>query len=209
MTAARFQMQQLHLMLPVKALRLAKSRLLLPDAERQAIAEWLLVHTLDVAMKCLPAERIVVLTPDDAVKARARRLGVMIQHDSAGDLNASLHLGLSELRGRHPDATVAILVADLPRLSHAALSGALLDVADSSVARHIADHHGTGTTFVALPPGSRLPMLFGPSSARRFTEVGSVPILNAPEEIRTDLDTPADLFHLTSISKEELCQATP
>lgn len=91
---------------------------------------------------------------------------------------------------------MAVLVAELPRLRPDELRGALEDAAGSAVPRHVADHHGTGTTFVSIPPGARLPMVFGSGSAHRFTRLGSVPLTGAPRGLRTDLDTATDPFQI-------------
>lgn len=199
----------LRLLVPVKSLALAKSRLSLSPHARRRIAEGLLTHTLEVALQCLPARQIVVLSADGLVQDMARQRGVSTLEDPADCLNASLHWGIHTLRSRCSGLTIAVLVADLPRLSPPNLHDALHDAAESRVPRHIADHHGTGTTFVSIPPGSQLPMLFGPGSARRFAEAGSVPILHAPEGLRHDLDTESDLHALASGSTREACRLKP
>ncbi|MGW6425097.1 2-phospho-L-lactate guanylyltransferase [Nocardia sp. NPDC055053] len=196
MRTAADQLRQVRLVIPVKRLTTAKTRLSSHAPSRRAAAELLLTHTLQVATTCLEPSQVCVLTADEAVVRRAQAFGVTVLLDAATDLNSALHAALGELQDSDPEATVVVLVADLPRLRPAELWPALADAVRSGVPCHVADHHGTGTTFVSIPPGSQLPMVFGAGSARRFTGLGAVAMSGAPRGLSTDLDTPTDPFQL-------------
>ncbi|ABL80340.1 MULTISPECIES: 2-phospho-L-lactate guanylyltransferase [unclassified Nocardioides] len=203
MRAAADPLQDVRLLLPVKRLSTAKSRLSSDAATRRATAEWLFRRTLDVATSLLAPHQVVVLTADEHVTRHSIRLGIEVLHDSGPDLNSALQAGMYALGQQHARARIVVLVADLPRLESDDLRAALLDAARSSVPRHVPDHHGTGTTLVSVPPGLRLPMVFGEDSALHFARLGSVPIEGAARGIRTDLDTPADPFQLRLVHTRE------
>jgi len=203
-----FPMSSIRVLLPVKPLNLAKSRLDLPVSARQQVAERLFEHTLEVALKCVRRQQVFVLTADPRVQGRAQRMGVGTIEDSDDNLNTSLSAGLQTLRMRFPNDPLAVLVTDLPQLEPAALISTLLLAATSKRPRHVVDQHGTGTTFVSVPPRTDLPMLFGPHSAHRFRAAGSVPIPPANVGISHDLDLIADLDALDESMKENLCLPT-
>lgn len=190
------------LLLPVKPLTLAKSRLGLANHDRQVAARRLFQHTLDVALRCVNQQQIFVLTSDPTVEQLASQQGVTTLFDTAGELNTALDGGLQTLRRKFPHAPIAVMVTDLPLLTPPVLTKALFEAAASTTARHVVDHRGTGTTFVSLPRRTVLPMVFGPDSAKRFSDAGSIPMLFPPPEISRDLDVNSDLSALNSHQKE-------
>ena len=196
MTAIPPGLEQVRLIVPVKRLGAAKTRLSSDPESRRSAAEQLLIRTLRITTACLAPAQVAVLTADPAVMRRAYSLGASVLTDAATDLNSALHVAVNELRHRHRQSTIVVLVADLPRLTPTELRLALTDATRSVVSRHVADHHGTGTTFVSIPPGTRLPMVFGEGSAQNFARLGSVLMTGAPRGLRTDLDTPTDPFQL-------------
>ncbi|QSR28810.1 hypothetical protein CFH99_24615 [Nocardioides aromaticivorans] len=202
-------LSSIRVLLPVKAFAQAKSRLDLPAEQRAVVARRLFAHTLDVTLQCVRRQQVFVMTNDPSVRRAATARRAQTLEDPAHDLNRSLELALATLRQRFPDDTLAVLVADLPRLTAPVLTTALLNAASSLQPRHVVDQHGTGTTFVSLPPRIDLPMLFGPGSAQRFAEVGAAPMLFPPPAITHDLDLLNDLNALPAHQKEHLCPSTP
>lgn len=190
-------LEKISLVIPVKRFAMAKTRLSVDGAIRRAAAESLLLSTLQVATSCLESSQIYVLTADEVATRHAHQHGVSVLPDTATDLNTALHAAVAELKQREHEAIVVVLVADLPRLHSSDLWHALTRAAVSSAPRHVADHHGTGTTFVSIPPRTDLPMVFGGGSAQRFTVLGSIPLRDAPQGLCTDLDTPNDPFQLS------------
>lgn len=199
----------IRVLLPVKPFSRAKSRLDVPAGQRPLVARRLFVHTLDVALRCLQREQVFVMTADLQVRGMARSRQVRTIDDAADDLNGSLDAALLALRRRFPSDTLAVMVADLPRLVAPVLTSVLRDAASSDRPRHVVDHHRSGTTFVSLPPSSALRMVFGPDSARRFARAGSVPMLLPPPAMTHDLDVRSDLDALDAQLKEILCPSTP
>jgi 2-phospho-L-lactate/phosphoenolpyruvate guanylyltransferase len=199
MTATSELLEDVQLLIPVKRLAAAKSRLSSDAATRHAAAEWLFHRTVEVATACLTRDQVVVLTADEHVARQSTRLGVHVMHDPAPDLNSALHVGIRALQRQQEAVSIVVLVADLPRLEPDDLRSVLPELVRGAVPCHVPDHHGTGTTMVFLPPGSRVPMVFGADSARQFTRLGSVAVTGAPRRLRTDLDTPADPFQLNIV----------
>ncbi|MBS4754556.1 2-phospho-L-lactate guanylyltransferase [Nocardioides sp. zg-ZUI104] len=198
MTLPRGTVEDVQVVVPVKQLDAAKSRLSSDPGLRRRMAVALCRSTLTVAARCASPERVFVLTRDEDVVDLAQQMGVGVLLDVGTDLNSALDAGLDVLRRTRPEATVAVLVADLPHLRPAELRRVLMTAQRSTAPRHVPDRHGTGTTFVSLPPGRRLAMAFGGHSADRFARRGSVPIVAAPPGIRADLDTSDDLSDLAA-----------
>jgi 2-phospho-L-lactate guanylyltransferase len=195
------------LVVPVKALRHAKSRLApavadLDDADRprahQALALALVRDTL-AAVAAAAVRRTVVVTAEPAALAGIAPSGVTMITDLGGGLNAAVSRGVEHLRSRAPagPAIVAALQGDLPALRPAELDDAL-DVArrvltGSTPAAFVADHVGTGTTLLVGAPDRGLDPRFGPASAQAHRAAGAVPLAGRWPGLRTDVDTPADL----------------
>jgi 2-phospho-L-lactate guanylyltransferase len=192
------------LILPVKRLECAKSRLRLSAVESRLVAEALALRTLDVALHCLDPDQVLVLTADGTIAKAAVARGVQTRPDPSGLLNVSLTQALEDERARVPHVTLAVLVVDLPTLSPSELAEVLAIAAASPAARHVADHCGTGTTFISVPPLGSIAMMFGPDSAQRFLDAGAEQIRDAPPGARADLDTPTDMCRLTPTQKSEL-----
>ena len=183
-------MTEPRVLIPVKALHLAKTRLALPDAQRHQVARALVEHTLRTVGDVLGAGNVLVSTPDPEVRELADRFGAGSIGDPHGELNRAIRHGLASIP---LEAPVLVLVSDLPRLDPSGLVLLLSAVEDFGEPCFVPDLRGTGTTAVHLPPGWRLPTLFGAGSAARFRAAGWTPVRNAPVQVRIDLDTLADL----------------
>lgn len=179
-----------HVLVPVKALGLAKSRLNLPPDERRMIARTLAEHTLRTVAGTLGSRFLVVVTADPSVGELAAQSGASVVNDPHGDLNRAVQHGLASITLGKP---VLVLVADLPRLESRALAALVEEVGSSKEPCYVPDVHGTGTTAAYLPPGWRLPTRFGQGSASRFRAAGWARVVNAPIETCIDLDTISDL----------------
>jgi 2-phospho-L-lactate guanylyltransferase len=86
---------------------------------------------------------------------------------------------------------VVAMVADLPALRAADLL-AVLRQAPVVGRSFVRDADGSGTTLLAAGPRSQLRPLFGPDSARRHLASGARE-LDAPDSLRCDVDSAADL----------------
>ncbi|WP_228461651.1 2-phospho-L-lactate guanylyltransferase [Gordonia spumicola] len=192
--------------LAVKALDDAKSRLRpLPRAhdDRPTLVAAMLADTLD-AVTAIGPRRVVVVSPDARVHEIAAGAGATAVDEPvdapAGwtPLNAALARGAAAT-----DASVIVyLQADLPALGPDSLRAALDAAAslDDAPAAFVADRDGSGTAMLVAVRG--FAPLFGGGSARAHRAAGAVELdpdrLRWPD-LRTDIDTPADLAAARSL----------
>ncbi|RKT85809.1 2-phospho-L-lactate guanylyltransferase [Saccharopolyspora antimicrobica] len=199
----RFSQQDcpaVHLVVPIKPLHLAKSRLLGEGARRpEAHAELVMAVALDTVAAARRADGvagIVVVTSDPALTAEFTAEGVEVLADlPAAGLNAALRHGDAALRARV--ARVGALQADLPALRPDDLGAAIRAAgADRSFCP---DHHGTGTTLLLAEPGRPLDPRFGSGSADAHAGSGAKPLVGPWDSLRCDVDTEADLRAATAL----------
>ena len=202
------------LVIPVKELRLAKTRLApasaaVADPDDHPGSGHAVLHArlaLALAADTLAAvlasgvRRVAVVTPDPRVTglvpdgATARPLPVA---DPGRGLNAAVRAGIDALAG---DGPVAALLADLPALRPAELDDAL--AAAGRALRHapaafVADHTGTGTALLVLRRD--FTPRFGPGSAAAHRRAGAVALGGDWPGLRHDVDTPADLAEVRAL----------
>jgi 2-phospho-L-lactate guanylyltransferase len=161
------------LLVPVKALPGAKSRLLGastdPESHRQLV-EAIRSDTLQAARAAAGVARVVLVDGDG--------------------LNDALRSAADDAARRWPNDGVAALVADLPALRPAELDSALATAAGHPRA-FVSDSAGTGTTMLAARPGVALDPEFGPGSAARHA--ATAVRLDAGPGLRRDVDTADEL----------------
>ncbi|MDQ2586208.1 2-phospho-L-lactate guanylyltransferase [Saccharothrix yanglingensis] len=176
---------EVDLVVPVKTLDRAKSRLV--GLDRPALA---LAFALDTVTAALPAvRRVVVVTSDRAVAAELRALGVESIAGPEG-LNESLRFGWGVLRARDASSVVGALQADLPALRTAELAAALAAATGRSF---VPDRQGTGTTVLLSAPGGALDPSFGAGSAAAHAASGAAALIGPWPSLRHDVDTAEDL----------------
>jgi 2-phospho-L-lactate guanylyltransferase len=179
---------------PVKELRVAKTRLDLPPERRAALA---LAMALDVVAACLDCPAVglvVVVTNDERAAAAVRRLGAVVVPDTPeAGIDAALGAGARAARGLLPGAGVAALSSDLPAATPRALGEALAAAAAHDRAL-VSDAAGTGTTLLTARPGADLAPAYGPASRDAHAAAGAVELdATAWPGLRRDVDTLADL----------------
>jgi len=183
------------LVIPVKPLHSAKTRLRGAAAEHAGLVLAMLLDTVTAATK---AGRVLVITSDAEVRAAVRELGAECAGEGAGTgLNAALRHGESLLRKDNPRATVAALQGDLPALRAEDLAGALAEA--NGRRAFCADRHGTGTSLLISAPGAPLHPSFGLGSAAAHAASGAVPLSGEWPSLRCDVDTAADLDTATTL----------
>ena len=172
--------------IPVKALPNAKSRLAAASSDDRAHARLVTAMRRDTA---------------HAARNAATVARVLVVADRSGDPTADLvqtlpglNEGLSEAASfaaqRWPTDGIAALVGDLPALHSEELAAALADAADHPRA-FVADAAETGTTLLTARPGVPLRPAFGRGSAARHAR-HAVAVSGGPG-LRTDVDTVEDL----------------
>lgn len=177
---------------PVKGFAHAKTRLrvVLGDAEREALARRLAERVVSVVSGCV--DEVVVATDCDTVAAWARAKGLGAVRDPAGAaLSAVVDAALAKVRS---DAALVVM-ADLPRLGPEDVEAALAALARVAVVLG-PDAADRGTNLLGLRPPSALATCFGhDDSFERHARVAasrSVEILRRPG-IAIDVDRPEDL----------------
>lgn len=182
---------------PVKRLDVAKSRLYAagrPRPEHAALALSLALDTVTAALAATAAARVLVVTDDEAAAAAVRAAGaVVVADEPRAGLNPALVHGAARARDLGPHDGVALLSGDLPALRPGELSEALGAAAGHRRA-FVRDAVGAGTTLLAALPGTALEPRYGPGSAAAHRASGAVELAGDWPSLRHDVDTAADLL---------------
>ncbi|SDE41014.1 2-phospho-L-lactate guanylyltransferase [Auraticoccus monumenti] len=185
------QAEQVAAVVAVKAWSRAKSRLdALPAERRSGLAA---AMALDTCLALTGAGlRLLVVTDEPLLPARWSAAGVPVEvlGDPGTDLNGALTAGDAELR-RTGASTVLAVVADLPCLVPAAVSGLLAAAGAGRGRWFVPDSTGVGTT-VLLARDRELEPRFEGASADRHRRSGAQP-LAAPAGVRRDVDDEVSL----------------
>jgi 2-phospho-L-lactate/phosphoenolpyruvate guanylyltransferase len=183
------------LVIPVKVLALAKSRLTgLAGPHRAQLALAMAADTVAAAAACRAVGPVIVVTDDPAAAAELSGLGALVLPDQPGDgLNPALAFGAAYAADRWPGRGRAGMAADLPALGADELGRALAGAAEVQQA-FVADAAGTGTTLYTAGPGIAFSPRFGPGSRAAHRSAGAVELLiPGLDGLRRDVDTVADL----------------
>jgi 2-phospho-L-lactate guanylyltransferase len=182
---------------PVKRLQVAKSRLYAPGRSRPdhaALALALALDTVAAAVAATAVARVLVVTDDPAATSAVRAAGALVVTDEPdAGLNPALAYGARRAAVVHPDAGVALLSADLPALRPEELTAAL-DAAAGYLRSFVPDAGGAGTTLLAAVPGVPVDPRYGAGSAAAHRASGAVPLAGDWPSLRRDVDTAADLL---------------
>ncbi|WP_017557187.1 2-phospho-L-lactate guanylyltransferase [Nocardiopsis baichengensis] len=183
-------------LVPVKALEDAKTRLAGPDdaAARAELALAFACDTVMAAAACSRVGRVFAVTDDTRAHEALGALGAhIVDGEPGGGLNPALGHGAERARGALPEAGVCALSADLPALRPDELDRVLAD-AGLHARSFAADAQGVGTTLYAAAPGSVFLPAFEGRSRLRHRSLGTVEILRTDVPgLRRDVDTREDL----------------
>lgn len=181
------------IVVPVKRLDAAKTRLQLDPDVRIELALAIASDTVRAALAC-PSTAVVIAVSDDSRAAPVlRALGAVVVPDrpDAG-LNPALQHG-AKVAEVPAGAGVAALAADLPALRPEDLANVLEATAQHGVVV-VADAAGAGTTLLAAAEAARFEPMFGTESRARHVAAGAVDLSeSAGLSLRCDVDTIADL----------------
>jgi 2-phospho-L-lactate guanylyltransferase len=176
---------------PVRGGPLAKSRLRLPAAIRDALAEAFARDTVAALREGVPGMPVLVVTGSSEVAAWAEGDGCLVVADPGDGLDAAVAAGVAAA-GTAGARRVAVVLGDHPALTPLEVARALDTVADVEAAV-VPDAEGSGTALLALPSGTPRRTAFGPGSARAHEALGfTVRHLDLPGLLR-DVDDAADL----------------
>jgi 2-phospho-L-lactate guanylyltransferase len=180
--------------LPVKPISRAKSRLAVPAEIRPRLVLAMALDTAESAGRSPVVELVCAVCDDDVATSALAALGVTVFPDEpAAGLDAALQHGALAAGQLRPGAGVAALTADLPALRTTELTAALTAAAEHP--RAVAcDAAGEGTTLLTAR-AVRLAPAFGPGSFARHVAAGAVPLpVPASSGLGRDVDTVDDLF---------------
>ena len=190
-------MAQWTVVIPVKALPHAKTRLAADVATPADLAIAFLRDTLAAVQATSSVRRTVVVTADPVVAALADQAGATPVDDSAHPgINSAVQHGAEH---RAPGTAIAAIVSDLPCLTPDALTVAL-HAASGHRHAFIADLDGTGTTMWFAASEAPVDPRFGAQSRTAHADAGAVDLVAAHPTLaealvpaRLDIDTVAAL----------------
>ena len=179
---------------PVKRLELAKSRLSVSPQLRRELALAVAVVSVAAWVATPSVVGVVVVTDDEMAAPAMRALGAHVVPDEPdAGLNPALAHGARAVLAAHPQACIVALSSDLPALTASALS-AFLVRAGQVEAACVADAAGSGTTVLTARSERALAPAFGPGSRQRHREGGATDLTaDADPRLRRDVDTTEDL----------------
>lgn len=178
---------------PVKTLHVAKSRLGGDPVARATLALAMASDVVDSASACAGVGAVVVVTDDERVRHALAAVAEVIPDQPRGGLSAALAHGGSVAAARWPAAGVAALAADLPALTSATLAAVLTGAAPQPRAV-VADADGTGTVVLTAAPGQVLAPAYEGASFAAHRDGGATDLTAlADPRVRRDVDTVADL----------------
>jgi 2-phospho-L-lactate/phosphoenolpyruvate guanylyltransferase len=189
------------LVIPVKLLAQAKTRLTGLDPERRSrLALAMAADTVTAALQADSVATVLVVTDDQEVRLVTGGLGAVVLADvPAAGLNEALGYGAGYARQRWPTRGVCAVAGDLPAMRPAELAAALRAAAELGEA-FVPDAEGTGTALYAATPGRAFRPRFGPASRRRHLDGGAAEITGgALVGLRRDVDTVDGLRAATAI----------
>ncbi len=146
-------------LIPFKGLRGAKSRWEMEEAERETALLELLAHNLHTVASVVGPEQTVLVCPQEEWAQ-----GFAHFAPTAGSLNGDLEQARQHLL---PEAAaIAVLLPDLPKLSHQDVV-AMLEASRTAEVVLCPDHLGVGTNGLVLSPADGLEFLFEGESYQR------------------------------------------
>lgn len=177
------------LLMPVKTLTLAKSRLEVPRPDqREPLMRAFALDAITAASRSATVAQVYVVTDEPGFEIAG---AVRLPDEGDGDLNSALHHASLRVRLLDPATGVAAMCSDLPCLTTDDLDAGL--AAGLTPRWFVADAAGSGTTLLAAAPGVDLDPHFGAESARRHEASGARPVRTAVPTLRMDVDTEPDL----------------
>jgi 2-phospho-L-lactate guanylyltransferase len=182
------------IVVPVKRLAVAKSRLDVVPAVRADLALAMTLDTVAAALACDLVGLVIAVSDDPRASPLLSRLGAAVVPDEPdAGLNPALAHGARTAATALPGAAVAALSADLPALRPHELLDVLMAARRHATAM-VADEAGVGTTMLTalLPVDFRA--AFGAASRAEHLALGAADLSGiAGASVRRDVDTLADL----------------
>jgi 2-phospho-L-lactate guanylyltransferase len=186
--------------IPVKPLRLAKSRLskVLQPEDRQEVAEAMLRHVLETVKPVKQVAGVLVISRDNHALAIAREYGAKtIQESGAPELNSALMRATSIVKSWRCDAML-IIPADLPLITSDDI-GNIIDIGrkhENSVVI-ATDRNKDGTNALFIQPPGLIEYAYGDNSFHSHAvlarEAGAEVAVYEANSTLQDIDVPEDI----------------
>lgn len=187
--------EQWCLVLPVKRLSLAKTRLAEVAGEHRIdLALAFALDTATAALACDGVRAVIVVTDEPGAARALAGVGALVIDDGPdAGLNPALVHGADVAARAHPGTAVGALSADLPALRPDELRAALAGAPELGAA-FVRDAAGSGTTTLLARRRRDFTPVFGPGSADAHLLGGAIELHgDAFPSLRQDVDTSADL----------------
>ncbi len=186
--------------IPVKPLRLAKSRLrnVLTPEQRQLFAEAMLRHVLEVVGSVPQITGTLVISRDNHALALAREYGAKtVQESGSPELNTALMRATSIIGSWGSDA-VLVLPADLPLIDTSDITGIIDKAGNDTRCIVIAtDRNKDGTNALFMRPPGLIDFAYGDGSFHRHAVMardrGAVVNIYESDRMWQDIDLPEDI----------------
>jgi len=185
--------------LPMKHFALGKSRLLeLSETHRISLIKCMANDVIQQLLQVPEVHTITVVGSDhrDLIKLPDHRVNSSIPYPSQ-----SINIDVSSVLGE--ERKVAILLPDLPGLTHHEISIAL-NFANTRSTSFIRDYKGVGSTFYMCTQREKFNPKFGADSAKLHLETGAIEIVDSRfDGLRRDCDSLSDLaeFEVASLGR--------
>jgi 2-phospho-L-lactate guanylyltransferase len=180
--------------IPLKPLHMAKSRLLLPADVRQALVIAMALDVMEAVLGLPHVRQVVLVSRDPRWQALFDDPRISVVPDSPRDsINDALRRGAAACQWEWPGTGIAALTGDLPALSSGDLAEALAQASQSG-SSFAPDADGEGTTLLAARCASRFDPRYGRGSRLRHRHAGATELEVPPDSgLRQDVDTLEDL----------------
>lgn len=185
--------------IPVKPLRLAKSRLskVFTPEERQLLAQAMFRHVLQVVQDVPQITGTLVISRDNHALAIAREYGAKtIQESGTPALNAALMRATSVIKSWRTEA-VLILPADLPLVMPHDLRGIIAMGEEYPSVVLATDRNKDGTNALFIRPPGLIEYAYGTESYHKHAvlarDAGAIVQTYESEGLLQDIDLPEDI----------------
>ena len=182
------------IVVPVKRLAIAKTRLAESPDVRADLALAMALDTVAAARACPSVEQVVVVTDEPAAAEAVTSMGALVVADTPdAGLNPALRHGALAAAETSGATAVAALSSDLPALRAGDLDG-VLRAATAHPACLVADADDIGTTLLTARDAATFAPRFGTGSRRAHLDGGAHDLTeDAAPSVRRDVDTVEDL----------------
>ena len=186
--------------IPIGSIDGAKSRLgaVLDAEERRDLVTSLATRTIRAAVEASSVDDVLVITPDDEVRALATELRARPIRQRSRGLNTGIRQARDEATAAGATA-ILILPIDLPHVTPDAIDAvvAALDAARAPLVALVPDRHGRGTNALLLAPPDVIEVQFGGDSRDAHASAADqadATFVELDGPLTIDLDTPDDLL---------------